>query len=67
MWTRYGFRDAYNPKAGWYDTDVLGIDQGPILLMIENHRTGSVWRRMNQNEVIRRGLKRAGFKSTKTP
>jgi len=62
LWTRYGYRDAFNPGRDWVATDVLGIDQGPMLLMIENHRTGSVWRRMMTEPVIRRGMKRAGFR-----
>ena len=39
IWTENGFRDAFNIGAGWYDTDELGIDQGPIVIMIENYRT----------------------------
>jgi hypothetical protein len=49
------------PGVGWFDTDYLGIDQGPILAMIENHRTGLVWRHMREHPAIIRGLKRAGF------
>ena len=64
LWSTYGFRDAFNPGTGWYDTDVLGIDQGPILIMIENYRTGRVWERMMGNSVIQTGLDRAGFVST---
>jgi len=63
LWGRYGFRDAYNEKAGWCANDTLGIDQGPILLSAENHRTGAVWRRMMRHPVIQRGLARAGFTS----
>ncbi len=61
LWTPFGFRDAFNLTADWWDPDVLGIDQGPILIMAENHRTGRVWRRFMNNAVIRRGLERAGF------
>ena len=72
----YGFLDAFNPSfhydvklthgrvvpgVGWVDTDYLGIDQGPILAMIENHRSGLVWRTLRHNPHIRRGLERAGF------
>jgi len=64
LWGTYGFRDAFNPGTGWYDTDYLGIDEGPILLMIENYRTGKVWQRMMGNSVIQTGLARAGFLST---
>jgi hypothetical protein len=73
---RYGFVDALNPTLrlatyvqhgvvdttlGWFDTDVLGIDQGPVLAMIENYRSGLVWRTMRRNPHIVRGLRRAGF------
>ena len=50
------------PGAGWVDDGYLGIDQGPILLMIENYRSGLVWRVMRRNPYIRRGLERAGFR-----
>lgn len=49
------------PGLGWFDTDWLGIDQGPILAMIENHRSGLVWKMMRKNPHLRRGLMRAGF------
>jgi hypothetical protein len=61
MWTEYGFRDAFNIGAGWYDTDELGIDQGPIVIMIENYRNQRVWQLFMQNPEVRRGLQRAGF------
>ena len=72
----YGFRDAFNPtftfsaalkhgrvvaQKGWFDIDALGIDQGPILAMIENQRSGLLWRTMRKNPAIVRGLVRAGF------
>ena len=49
------------PGVGWFDGDYLGIDQGPIVLMIENHRTGMVWELMRGSEHVVRGLCRAGF------
>ncbi len=77
LWGRYGFFDAFNPSfrfadvpvhqgevvpgVGWFDTDYLGIDQGPILAMIENYRSGLVWRVMRRDPDLRRGLERAGF------
>ena len=66
IWCGYGFRDAFNLKENWWDVDVLGIDQGPILIMAENLRTGSVWKRMKENEVLQRALKRAGFRPFKS-
>ncbi len=61
LWCSYGFRDAFNLTAGWWDADVLGIDQGAILLMAENHRTEAVWQRFMQIPEIQRGLRAAGF------
>jgi len=63
LFSTYGFKDAFNPSfpGGWVDTDYLGIDQGPILAMIENHRTGLVWRTLRKNPHVVRGLRRAGF------
>ncbi len=73
---KYGFYDAFNPSFnydvplrhgrhiagfGWVDTDYIGIDQGPILAMIENYRSGLVWRVTRSNPHIRTGLLRAGF------
>jgi len=42
-------------------SDYLGIDQGPIISMLENHRSELIWTVMKRNPHIRRGLKRAGF------
>jgi hypothetical protein len=65
LWGPYGPRDAFNLTVGpdWYGTDYVGIDQGPIIIMIENYRTGSVWNRFMQNADIRRGLERIGFQA----
>jgi hypothetical protein len=73
---RYGFVDAVNPTlvlpiqtqhgrvepgVAWFDTDYLGIDQGPILAMLENHRSELVWRIMRRDPQLVRGLRAAGF------
>jgi hypothetical protein len=50
-----------DPELGWFDGDYLGIDQGPIVLMIENYRTGLIWEVMKKNPHLVRGLRRAGF------
>jgi hypothetical protein len=72
----HGFVDAFNPTldrqvplkqgsivpgVGWFEDDYLGIDQGPILLMAENHRSALLWRLMKKNPHVVRGLCRAGF------
>ena len=61
IWTENGFRDAFNLGLNWYDPDELGIDQGPIVIMIENYRTQRVWQRFMKSAVFQRGLPRAGF------
>ncbi|MGO9405409.1 MAG: glucoamylase family protein [Terriglobales bacterium] len=62
-WGRYGFVDAFNPLTGWYDPDVIGIDQGITMLMAENARSGFVWDTFMKNEDAQRGMERAGFRS----
>jgi hypothetical protein len=76
LFSTYGFLDSFNPTydtdvkpqsgkvvrgEGWFDTDYLGIDQGPIIAMIENYRTGLIWKVMRTNPYIIKGLERAGF------
>jgi hypothetical protein len=69
VWSEFGFFDAFNPTfvtpatgpGGWVDRDYLGIDQGPIVIMIENLRNGFIWNLMKKNAYIVQGLKRAGF------
>jgi hypothetical protein len=74
IYGKYGFIDAFNPSfnsepasgtvvpgVGWVDVDYLGIDVGPTLAMIENWRSGFIWRTMSGNAYLKRGLVRAGF------
>jgi hypothetical protein len=61
IWGDYAFTDAFNPTVSWWDLDVLGIDQGPMVMMIENWRNSAVWLRFMQNPDVQRGLTRAGF------
>jgi len=61
LWTSYGFCDAFNFDANWFATEELGIDQGPILIMIENYRNQKVWRTFMKDERVKRGMTRAGF------
>jgi hypothetical protein len=63
IWTAYGYRDAFNIGQQWYGPDELGIDQGPIVIMIENYRTQRVWRLFMRNTEIQRGMQRGGFVS----
>ncbi|MCD7970305.1 MAG: hypothetical protein LUF87_08125 [Alistipes sp.] len=61
LYTKYGFKDSFNPSEDWIDDWWLGIDQGPILIMIENYRTGLIWDLMKKNKYIVDGLRAAGF------
>jgi hypothetical protein len=58
---KYGFIDAFNPNTGWFDTDVIGINAGIILLSAENARTGNVWRWFMRNPEIPRAMQRVGL------
>jgi hypothetical protein len=60
-WSKYGFVNAFNPLNNWYDSDVIGIDTGIILLMAENLRTGFVWETFMKTAEAQRGMERAGF------
>src|SRR5437588_8560147 len=60
-WTKYGFVNAFNPLKNWYDSDVIGIDTGIILLMAENLRTGFVWDTFMKSAEAKRGMEKAGF------
>ena len=52
LWGFNGFKDAFHPGLNWTANDYLAIDQGPIVLMIENHRTGLLWDRFMANPEI---------------
>ncbi|MBV8604548.1 MAG: hypothetical protein JO224_07685 [Pelomonas sp.] len=78
LYGRYGFFDSFNasfdftdvrldkgrvvPGLGWFDTDHIGIDQGPLLAMLANHRDETVWRATRRNPHLRRALLTAGFR-----
>ncbi len=61
IYGKYGFVDAFNPQTGWIDSDVIGINQGIILLSAENMRSGNVWRWFMQNQEIPRAMQRIGL------
>ncbi len=65
IWGKYGFYDSFNPTANWVDNDFLGIDEGPMLIMIENFRTGMVWNNVMKDPIIQDGLKKLGFEYMK--
>jgi hypothetical protein len=67
--SRYGFLCSFNPSfpapatpgGVWVAGGHLGLDQGPVVLMIENHRSGLLWRLMRETPYVVEGLRRAGF------
>ncbi|MBJ3777611.1 glucoamylase family protein [Acuticoccus mangrovi] len=63
LWGPYGLADAFAPATGWVAPATLAIDQGPIVVMIENYRTGLVWQLMMSAPEVAAGLRRLGFTS----
>lgn len=61
LWGIYGFRDAFNFEHEWFADSYLAIDQGPIVVMIENYRSGLLWDVFMRNEQIHAGLDALGF------
>lgn len=63
LWSKYGFIDAFNLSQNWFAQSHLAIDQGPIIVMIENHRTGLLWKLFMQSPEIQIGLKKLNIQS----
>jgi hypothetical protein len=61
LWGQYGFYDAFNITENWYANSYLAIDQGPIIIMIENHRTGLLWDLFMSAPEVQAGLDKLGF------
>ncbi|HET8859553.1 glucoamylase family protein [Marivirga sp.] len=61
LWGEFGFYDAFNVTEGWYADSYLAIDQGPIITMIENHRTALLWEIFMQDPDVQNGLNDLGF------
>jgi len=61
LWKEYGFRDSFNMSARWIDGENIAIDQGPIIVMIENYRTQLIWNLFMQIPEIQAGLTKLGF------
>jgi len=63
IWSDYGFVDAFNETKGWYAQSHLAIDQGPIIVMIENYRSGLLWKLFMSCPEVQQGLKKLDFES----
>jgi hypothetical protein len=65
LWGKYGYYDSFNPTIKWVNNDFIGIDQGPMLIMIENFRTGLVWDYVMKDPIIQTGLTKLGYEYLK--
>jgi hypothetical protein len=63
IWGEYGFTDAFSESHNWYGKSYLAIDQGPIVVMIENYRTGLLWKLFMSSPDVQSGLTKLGFES----
>jgi hypothetical protein len=63
IWGRFGFCDAFCVQRDWYADTCLAIDQGPIIVMIENHRTALLWKLFMSVPEVQTGLRRLDFTS----
>jgi hypothetical protein len=61
LWGPYGFYDAFNVTEGWYASSNIAIDQGPIIIMIENHRSGLLWDLFMSCPEVQQALDKLGF------
>lgn len=61
LWGEYGFYDAFHPEENWVADSYLAIDQGPIIIMIENHRSGLLWDLFMTAPEVSAGLDKLGF------
>ena len=61
IWGEYGFVDSFDETQNWYAKSYLAIDQGPIVVMIENYRTGLLWKLFMSCPEVQNGLRKLGF------
>lgn len=67
IWGDFGFSNTFNVDQSWYDTDVIGIDLGMVLLNIENFRTGLIWKLLESHPSTAKAWKAANFQKTYLP
>ncbi len=66
-WGVFGFHDSFNETQNWFEEDYMALNQAPIVVMIENHRTGLVWKNFMANPEIATALKAIGFQPDRDP
>lgn len=67
LWSEYGFIDAFSEEKNWYAKSHLAIDQGPIIVMIENYRSGLLWKLFMSSPEVQKGLHKLRFQSPAIP
>jgi hypothetical protein len=63
IWKEYGFVDAFSLQEPWFSSSFLAIDQGPIIVMIENYRSGLIWNLFTSCPEVKEGMKSLGFEA----
>ncbi|HSW67761.1 MAG TPA: glucoamylase family protein, partial [Bacteroidales bacterium] len=61
LWGEFGFYDAFNPSRGWWADSYISIDQGPIIIMIENYRSGLLWNLFMTAPEVNQAMEKLGF------
>ncbi len=67
LWGNYGFKDAFSLKDVWFADSYLAIDQGPMIVMIENYRSGLLWNLLTSCPEVKTGMKKLGFAAPYLP
>lgn len=63
LWGEYGFKDSFSMTDPWFASSYLAIDQGPQIVMIENYRSGLIWKLFMSCPEVKTGLRKLGFQS----
>lgn len=58
LWGEYGFYDAYNPSINWVAPIFMGLNQGPITVMVENYRSGFIWNLFMSNKDVQNAIRK---------
>lgn len=67
LWGIYGFRDAFNLKQKWFSGIYMGLNQAPMVAMIENYRTGLLWKCFMANPEVQSMVQHIGFRPESAP
>jgi hypothetical protein len=65
LWGEYGFRDGFNLSQNWCSQIYMGLNQAPMVVMIENYRTGLIWKLFMSNSDVKNGLEKLRMESQK--